>query len=1064
MRAVHLTIQNFGMFYDKTTVDFNKLGDGIYLISGPTGSGKTTIFDAMVYALYGMASGSGRTTLGTDSFYSDFGRRDSPRRPMTVEFTFTNNGTEYKVERILSWGATGNAAKTTRISELRENGTLIVRSDKAEKNDDVTRKIKEILGLDADQFSKIVMLAQGEFRKFLEADSEEREMILGKLFNNRAHKDLMNRLKAVTTKLISSEKTLSENAKNKIDGLALPENYPESEKEKLRINHPECLHSIETLINILEEEQRSVSEDKKRLNDAVTPLKENYARAEDDNKRIAELTKEKENLEKLQGQKAEYDALQEKVDAAKKAEKLLPKEKRAGEAAKRFSEAEENLKGLTDQQSRLQLEKEILGNNYERIEKNNRPVIQEKTNRKQQLEGILHQYDERALKKTALENAEASFAEAENECRKANQQIEQNTDRKNAWSKTLSELSDVNESSVQLAEKNRQDAANRVESLKKLSRELSDFEHVCDRSKSLTDEYEKRLQEKKEKDRISDELSRSFLTGQAGVLAHNLKETIQKEGQGICPVCGTVHTVADLEAFAALTVGIPSQDEVEEARRVADEADSTAQKAFEEASRVNNERDAKRKAILDFAATLLERSTPDDIFTTDLVEKACSEAEAALKNAELAKGQTEKRFQQKQEISEKLAKLNIQLMKDEEDRNKALSEREEKQRIRTQAEVEYQEKVKALASCPPEKKDADEEISQLTGEMEALEKQIQKVKEDLEECNKNLSEITGNIDASQKTLKQREEESKDAGKEFRDGLEEQFGSLEEYKTACAPEGILLKDNELSTWIVDGDKKIRHYQKQLSDSVSRVEAFEKSTTGKEYTDLADLETQISNYDSRIEELIEKDKEIYSRLETNRDAHRKLIEIRKELCKVQGALKTIKPMDDAANGQFSFSRYALLDSFKNVVDCANEHLEIMTDGEYILEQTDGESGKRKKGLGLCVYNAITDTRRDKQSLSGGQSFEASLALALGLSDVAQSRSTGMIQIDSMFIDEGFGSLDEERLNKAINVLNHVSGGYRQIGIISHIAGLDDLITKKLVVTSSDHGSYINYETDC
>ena len=170
-----------------------------------------------------------------------------------------------------------------------------------------------------------------------------------------------------------------------------------------------------------------------------------------------------------------------------------------------------------------------------------------------------------------------------------------------------------------------------------------------------------------------------------------------------------------------------------------------------------------------------------------------------------------------------------------------------------------------------------------------------------------------------------------------------------------------------------------------------------------------------------------------------------------------------MAKVADDKYSFSRYVLGDFFNKIIDQANIHLAEMTDGEYCLIRTENGDGRTSQGLGLKVLNTITDTQRETATLSGGQSFEASLSLALGLSDIVQMESASTIQIDSMFIDEGFGSLDSGRLDKAISVLNHLAAGKRQIGIISHVARLEECLPKKIHVIEGKTGSSVRIETD-
>ena len=227
MRPHQLKMKAFGPFSKETIVDFDAMGNSIFLISGDTGAGKTTIFDGMIYALYGTASGGSRSSLSTEALHSDYCKDGQFKEEMRVEFTFSNAGRTLTASRRMYWGKNGETQKAIKESTLSENGHTLVHSKGREDKDEVTEKIKEFLGLDADQFRRIIMLAQGEFQKFLTSDSEDRGKILGKLFDNRRHLDLQLRLKAANRMLENREKELTAEARAQLGMFYLPESADE---------------------------------------------------------------------------------------------------------------------------------------------------------------------------------------------------------------------------------------------------------------------------------------------------------------------------------------------------------------------------------------------------------------------------------------------------------------------------------------------------------------------------------------------------------------------------------------------------------------------------------------------------------------------------------------------------------------------------------------------------------------------------------------------------------------------------------------------------------------------
>ena len=248
MRPHKLILKAFGPFAKETVVDFDSMGNSIYLISGDTGAGKTTIFDGIIYALYGTASGGARSGLVTEAFHSDYAKEGSHREEMRVELEFSNAGRSFTVVRRMYWGKKGAAQKAIKESTLSENGNTITYAKGREDKDAVTQKITELLGLDADQFRRIIMLAQGEFQKFLTAKSDERGVILGKLYDNRQHQDFQLRLKAARELLKNQDNSLVEEAKAQINTFVIPTIDGEDERKNIAIDNPLMLITIKKII------------------------------------------------------------------------------------------------------------------------------------------------------------------------------------------------------------------------------------------------------------------------------------------------------------------------------------------------------------------------------------------------------------------------------------------------------------------------------------------------------------------------------------------------------------------------------------------------------------------------------------------------------------------------------------------------------------------------------------------------------------------------------------------------------------------------------------------------
>jgi exonuclease SbcC len=277
------------------------------------------------------------------------------------------------------------------------------------------------------------------------------------------------------------------------------------------------------------------------------------------------------------------------------------------------------------------------------------------------------------------------------------------------------------------------------------------------------------------------------------------------------------------------------------------------------------------------------------------------------------------------------------------------------------------------------------------------------------------------------------------------------------------DGGVMTAGELGVWIRRRKAELDGYDRERRDVLSSIRQMEASTAGMELTDIGLLDGQIREMESRLEKLRAQERGLDSMIRTDQKIQERIVVIQRKRERLHVAYSRLNPLADAANGSFAFSRYVLNGFFERIVEHANVHLDTMTDGEYLLVPTKEGDRRSSLGLGLRILNTITNLERETASLSGGQMFEASLALALGLSDVVQMESASTIRIDSMFIDEGFGSLDGAHLDKALEVLQHLAGGKRQIGIISHVARLDECLPRKLHVIVGEHGSTVQTEVD-
>ena len=947
MRPHRLTMKAFGPFAKETTVDFDAMGDSIYLIAGDIGAGKTTIFDAIIYALYGKASGDGRSGLSTESFHSDFAKSGKKREDMWVVFSFSNGGRTFKVTRHMFWGKSGEAQKTEKESWLEEGGTLLTPGKGREDRDDVTQKVTELLGLDADQFRRIVMLAQGEFRRFLEAGSDEREAILGKLYDNRLHRDLQVRLKAAKNLLEQRLRELDAQQQAQIALLWLPEDFLSGEREKLTAVHPDLITALENLngrmaARLVEKrkELAGAEEVRKELADQKTA-------AQYRNGQLEELEKSRLRIRKLEEDEAALASLEE--ESRKKAEQLS---KEGGEA----SAALQRKIGL--------------------------------------LEQLLPVYEKRREARQQLRQSTQAYAAAMQRVKSAQEQLAEAKEKSGVLEKVLADLDHAGEAECAHAAEQERFFAEQVRELEQIRADIDGVNRLSAESEEL----KKQLSAAQNAAQLAGEqylnLHRAFIGGQAGILASDLRARIEKEGQAACPVCGTMHTAQDAAQFAPLSEDTPGQQEVDRALARREKAEKAEKAAQEACIRKESECAEKKNALLKQAEKHLGLSGWKELEDGRAAASAAQKGRRMHRDAELAL-------------------------------EKALRDRKDKET----AALRKKQAEEAVAAA---EKEAESAAAQQQGERSRAEIQeagLKALEEQLAGYPAEADQAAAQISAARAGIAEWAERAQKAGEEYRSysrRFAECRGNLGEAKEQTAKLEEVTREY-VWTDLKDLDEKLELQERTLSARKEEAEAWGMHCAG------------------------------------NALALDRIRELRAKAGQLRGQLKTVAPLSDSANGNYAFSRYVLNDFFRRIVDQANRHLDIMTDGEYSLAAALGSDGRRNVGLDLRVRSNLTMTERDTATLSGGQSFEAALSLALGLSDVVQMESTSRIRIDSMFIDEGFGTLDGAHLDRALEVLSHLHAGTRQIGIISHVDKLEECLPKKIRVISGPEGSRVEIETD-
>ena len=926
MRPLRLTLSAFGPYAAEITLDLEKLGrGGLYLITGDTGAGKTTIFDAITYALYDHSSSGIREGSMLRCKYAD------DKTPTFVELEFEVHGVRYTVRRNPEYQRP--KARGEGMTTEKADATLTYPDDRppVTKAKDVTAAVQEIIGLDYNQFSQIVLIAQGQFTKLLNASTEERSRIFRKLFRTQRYAQLQERLQAEASAL--NQQRTAQNAKldSLLGGLQFSPKDPDAEALRAL-----CAQTVpETALALLD---ALTARQAAALEEAGTALQATEAQLDTVQQQLGAAAQAQRLAQQLAVRQAELAAAKPALDAAR-----AEADRHAGDAAQ--------LDALTAQVTQAQSALAA----YDALD----TLCRQQTEARDAARLAAAQAQKR---RTQLDNLNAALTAAETE---------------------LAALADADTRLLALQTRSAQ-LAQRGEALAKLEQRLADCQRQAKAAHKAQENYRAAAAAQDEARARRDALERAFLDAQAGLLAESLVEGAP------CPVCGSTHH----PARALLPHTAPTQAQVEAARQAAAETDRQAQNASAAAqSALAAANEAKTSLRRDAETLLPERfTTPEGTvpLTFALMTNVLAEETAALQTAQ--------------------ADCAARCRQTEADcRRKAQLEADRQAKTRQRPALE-QAAAEADRSAAAQNASADALEGQIAERRAALpyprRADAQAALDKLEADRRTLR--TG-MDTAQRKLKQAEQAVAAA--------EAAVEALTAQQTAAQKELPARSAEELTaqqTALTAARETLRSREKQLS-----AQLLPNRKTAAQYRAAAEARQALESRWQWVS----------------------------ALAATAGGTLTSKQ-------KIKLEAYIQMNYLDRILRYANTRLMQMTAGQYELERIGAENQRSQSGLDLGVIDHYNGTRRSVKTLSGGESFKASLALALGLSDEVQSTAGG-IRLDTLFLDEGFGSLDEESLEQAIRVLSGLTEGDRLVGIISHVGALKDRIDRQVVVHKARTG---------
>ncbi len=913
MRPIRLRVSAFGPYAKETEFDFEKLGlGGLYLITGDTGAGKTTIFDAITYALYGSPSGKNREVSMLRSKYAD------EKTPTEVELTFEYYGKRYTVKRNPEYerGKKVGSGTTTQAADAEftyPDGRVVT------KTRDVDNAVKDVIGIDCDQFTQIAMIAQGDFLKLLTAPTKDRMEIFRHIFKTDNFSLLQEKLKSESGTLSKDCDAIKASISQYVNGIVCDETdvlHIDVDKAKRGdMTTEDTVKLLDTLILSDKNNEQKLITEKKAVNAQLDEKKALITKALDNKNAKSDLEKNQKRLDELS---ATRQALS---DTFEKQKALQPK---AEEYKQSIAKIEAT---LSDYDELSQKQKELSDNK----------ALSEKTN--------------------------ADIESLTKACAMLRDEITKLTDEQKSLSASGEQKLILEAQKTKLSEEKK--------SLTALNADIDDVKKARADFDVAKKDYEKKYTDALE---LNNELTiknKAYLDAQAGILADTLIEGMP------CPVCGsTTHPSAAVKPMEA-----PTKEQLDALHKKVNDANIKANNASEAAGRLKGNYQTKANAALTLMKELLGDIKSDEC--QGIITAKVSEINLTIKDIEGQISQEEAKLLRKSQLEKLIPEKNLQLEKSQNDTN-ALREKQST----------------LLALCS------------------SLESRIK--------------ELGAKLTFSSK--------------------QEALSTISSYKNSISR---LLADFEKAT------EDLRKCDEAIISAKSAISELTKRLDGAMDIDIQSENEQKAMLEAKLSDIEKSEKLVHSRISANSTALESINIKAHSLITAEKKYAWVKALSNTANGNISgkdkvmLEAYIQMNYFDRIILRANQRLMIMTDGQYELTRRKEALTKQgQSGLDLDVIDHYNGSTRSVKSLSGGESFKASLALALGLSDEIQ-HSAGGIKLDTMFVDEGFGSLDEESLSQAMKALTSLASNNRLVGIISHVGELKQKIDKQIIITKDKSG---------
>lgn len=1080
MKPIQLTMQAFGSYGKKTVIDFTKPDQNLFLITGDTGSGKTTIFDAIVFALYGEASSVVNRKNGAE-LQSQFAATSvEPFVELVFEEQVEGQPALYTVRRVPKH--VRPLKRGTGTKEESGSVSLIMPDETEYPSKETDKKLEEIVGLTKNQFMQVAMIAQGEFMALLRAKSDDKKVIFRKLFNTELYQNIVDELAKrrkdkdrkiaqiktacqtevghiLVPKLVTADGAETDQEQNgaadQIADECRDANKLQELKERIlkseRLSLPDMEALLQTLVSVSER-----TKDKMQQSESETSqLYEVYLLKRDAVTKAGQLLERYKELEEAEKELGECEAIkplmqewQQCMRQIEDAYDILTLWKQYQEVSGQLETARQALAANEQALPEQKMACEQAAVQLQQAKKVQEQALMDFSEVKTHVENDLEAFSKMAEAKRKVLTAQTKVDEAGKQARIAEESLSDLESNEKQWQTQAELLSDTDSRMIILQGKQR-DIAGIGADFESWKDEKKD----CFSQQRCAEEADKVYADAK--DRFNKENTayiqayNDFLDAQAGFLAEKLQR-----GEP-CPVCGsTIHPHPHQAEKSALTK--EELNTLSENVRELQEGQAAAAKKAGEAKAML---DAKKKNCIQTWEKLLQKViaySREEMgeLDSERIQSLIETWKKALKDEEKQLHEDEKQLQQ-------LKKRLTKAVKDKEEltvqKNKA-----EKMSADVKAELAAaQAELKSTFISTYYK--SEEEANQF---MEQAEQRKKNAEKQYHSCDKVDKKVRSDKEKTELEIAQHRrdipnlQDKSDKRKAVYTQLMEEK-QLTELQWKCVTENYDKADRQ------QFEEKIRQYQRKLSAAGKQKAVAEKAIDGRVKPDME----QLCSEQNVAEAAWKKEQALYERYaEMYKTNHRVCEALMPKMAERSKIMEEHRRLDDLYNllagkvtgARMDIETYVQRYYLERILYAANRRFGEMSAGQFELRMCDitkaGEG--RNRGLDLMVYSNVTGKEREVRTLSGGESFMAALSLALGMADQIQ-QSSAAIHLDMMFIDEGFGSLDSQSRDQAVRVLQQMAGGSKLIGIISHVSELKQEIEDQLIVSKDEDGSSARWQ---